>query len=114
MVSISPVPKLLPGPVSYFHRLWSMPVPDAPLKSSLQVSEKPDGGAGAATAVSVVAVTVAATVSATTGSNESALFHARRIGRALRDVMYAAWRSVACSTRRWTHSASNSATTFTF
>ncbi len=48
MVSISPVPKLLPGPVSYFHRLWSMPVPDAPLKSSLHVREKPDGAGGTA------------------------------------------------------------------
>ena len=46
MVSISPVPKLRPGPVSYFHTVVSAPVPAAPVKSSLQKSVNPDGGAG--------------------------------------------------------------------
>src|SRR3954452_8397926 len=48
MVSISPVPKLLPGPVSYFQAPASTPDPAAPLNSSLQVRVKPAGGAGAA------------------------------------------------------------------
>src|SRR3954463_3953979 len=48
MVSISPVPKLLPGPVSYFQAAVSTPDPAAPLNSSLQVRVKPAGGAGAA------------------------------------------------------------------
>src|SRR5439155_20964630 len=48
IVSISPVPKLLPGPVSYFHVPVSSPVPAAPLKSSLQVRLKPAGGGGMA------------------------------------------------------------------
>jgi hypothetical protein len=45
IVSISPVPNVLPAPVSYF-QFESMPVPEAPLKSSLQVVVKPAGGAG--------------------------------------------------------------------
>src|ERR1051325_12118964 len=45
MVSISPVPKLLPGPVSYFQVPVFTPVPDAPVKSSDQVVVKPAGGA---------------------------------------------------------------------
>src|SRR4051812_5316484 len=48
MVSISPVPKLLPGPVSYFQAAVSTPDPAAPLNSSLQVRVKPAGGAGVA------------------------------------------------------------------
>src|SRR3954462_493172 len=48
IVSISPVPKVLPGPVSYFQAPVSTPVPAAPVKSSLQVSEKPAGGAAPA------------------------------------------------------------------
>src|SRR6185437_14906506 len=48
MVSISPVPKLLPGPVSYFQVPVFTPAPEAPLNSSLQVRVKPAGGAGAA------------------------------------------------------------------
>src|SRR3984885_6174439 len=47
IVSISPVPKLEPGPVSYIH--WeSMPDPDPPPKSSLKTVDQPDGGAGTA------------------------------------------------------------------
>src|SRR5579863_4978722 len=47
MVSISPVPKLEPGPVSYIH--WeSAPEPAGPLKSSLNTVDHPDGGAGTA------------------------------------------------------------------
>src|SRR5690348_6837101 len=47
IVSISPVPKLEPGPVSYIH--WeSAPEPAAPLKSSLNMVDQPDGGPGTA------------------------------------------------------------------
>src|SRR3984885_16160940 len=47
IVSISPVPKLEPGPVSYIH--WeSMPDPDPPPKSSLKTVDQPDGGPGTA------------------------------------------------------------------
>src|ERR1700727_2933860 len=47
IVSISPVPKLEPAPVSYIH--WeSMPDPDPPLKSSLKTVDQPDGGPGTA------------------------------------------------------------------
>src|SRR3954468_11427298 len=48
IVSISPVPKLLPGPVSYFQVPVLTPVPDAPVKSSAHVWVKPAGGAGSA------------------------------------------------------------------
>src|ERR1700730_8981846 len=53
IVSISPVPKFAPGPVSYIH--WeSLPEPASPLKSSLNTVDQPDGGpctaAGAAIA----------------------------------------------------------------
>src|SRR5690242_7922924 len=78
MVSISPVPKLLPGPVSYFQRLWSMPVPEAPLKSSLQVRLKPDGVGGTAASALSVPTTVVATVTATTGISLSTFFHPPR------------------------------------
>src|SRR5216683_4971458 len=47
MVSISPVPKFEPGPVSYIH--WeSAPEPAAPLKSSLNTVDQPEGGPGTA------------------------------------------------------------------
>src|SRR5690242_16399750 len=55
IVSISPVPNVEPGPVSYFQAL-STPVPAAPLKSSLQVKVHPVGGAGAAAAGPPVAM----------------------------------------------------------
>src|SRR5205807_759849 len=59
MVSISPVPKLEPGPVSYIH--WeSAPEPAAPLKSSLNTVDQPDGGAGTAPGAASVPRTVAA------------------------------------------------------
>src|SRR5215472_1203462 len=47
MVSISPVPKLEPGPVSYC-QFPSGAVPDGPLKSSLKIVDQPGGGAGTA------------------------------------------------------------------
>jgi hypothetical protein len=47
IVSISPVPKLDPGPVSYCH-CESMPEPEDPLKSSLNWVVQPDGGPGTA------------------------------------------------------------------
>src|SRR5579859_4468073 len=63
IVSISPVPKLEPGPVSYIH-CESTPEPAAPLKSSLKTVDQPDGGpgtaAGAATAVAAMGLTWAA------------------------------------------------------
>jgi len=76
IVSISPVPKLLPGPVSYFQSAPLTPVPAAPLKSSLQVVVKPAGGpgtacgaaagvAGAAAGVAAPPVPVAAVIPAT-------------------------------------------------
>src|SRR6266851_3285425 len=47
MVSISPVPKLEPGPVSYC-QLDDGPVCAGPLKSSLNTVDQPGGGAGTA------------------------------------------------------------------
>src|SRR5581483_4895289 len=47
MVSISPVPKFDPGPVSYCH-CESTPEPEDPLKSSLNWVVQPDGGPGTA------------------------------------------------------------------
>src|ERR1019366_2285315 len=47
MVSISPVPKLEPGPVSYC-QLPDGALPAAPLKSSLKTVDQPDGGPGTA------------------------------------------------------------------
>src|SRR5450631_3384935 len=49
MVSISPVPKLEPGPVSYCHA-DDGPLPAAPLKSSLNTVDQPEGGPGTASA----------------------------------------------------------------
>src|ERR1700761_1839000 len=47
-VSISPVPKFDPGPVSYIH--WPPgPLPEAPEKLSLKTVLHPDGGAGTVT-----------------------------------------------------------------
>jgi hypothetical protein len=47
IVSISPVPKLDPGPVSYC-QADDGPLPAAPLKSSLNTVDQPDGGPGTA------------------------------------------------------------------
>jgi hypothetical protein len=47
MVSISPVPKLEPGPVSYI-QLDDGALPAGPLKSSLKTVDHPDGGPGTA------------------------------------------------------------------
>src|SRR5580698_4333756 len=45
MVSISPVPKVEPAPVSYIH--WeSAPEPEEPVKSSLKIVDQPDGAPG--------------------------------------------------------------------
>src|SRR5690348_3201221 len=46
MLSISPVPNVLPAPTSYFQSVVLTPVPEAPVKSSLHVSVNPAGGAG--------------------------------------------------------------------
>jgi hypothetical protein len=54
MVSISPVPKLEPGPVSYI-QLDDGALPAAPLKSSLKTVDHPDGGPGTAAVAAVAA-----------------------------------------------------------
>src|SRR4051794_23975187 len=75
IVSVSPVPKLLPGPGSYFQFAASTPVPAAPLKSSLQVRVKPAGGAPTAALAFGEAATVknpaTATVATTTAAAET-------------------------------------------
>ena len=54
IVSISPVPKLDPAPVSYIH--WeSMPDPAEPLKSSLKTVDQPDGAPGTASGAATAA-----------------------------------------------------------
>ena len=60
IVSISPVPKLEPGPVSYI-QLDDGPLPEDPLKSSLNWVDHPDGGAGTVSGRIVCAVCRAAT-----------------------------------------------------
>jgi len=67
MFSISPVPKLRPGPVSYFHTVVSTPVFAAPVKSSLQNSVNPVGGAGMP--VGAVALAVLGIASTSVGSD---------------------------------------------
>jgi hypothetical protein len=69
IVSISPVPKFDPGPVSYIH-CESAPLPEEPAKSSLNTVDQPEGGPGTSalagvadnvmTAVSVPAAAMAA------------------------------------------------------
>ncbi len=59
IVSISPVPKLEPGPVSYIH-CESTPLPDAPLKSSLNTVDQPEGGPGTAAGTAMARVAGAA------------------------------------------------------
>jgi hypothetical protein len=59
MVSISPVPKLDPGPVSYF-QLPDGALPAVPLKSSLKVVVQPAGGAGTALGDAVARAAAAA------------------------------------------------------
>ena len=54
MVSISPVPKLEPGPVSYI-QADDGPLPAAPLKSSLNTVDQPDGGPGTAVGAAAAA-----------------------------------------------------------
>jgi len=46
MVSISPVPKLEPGPVSYFQLAEFTIEPAEPAKPSLKTVDQPDGGPG--------------------------------------------------------------------
>jgi hypothetical protein len=75
MVSISPVPKLEPGPVSYSH--WeSTPEPEAPVKSSLKIVDQPEGApgtvCGAAAAVAAAAVAAAAAPAGSAGAAEAA------------------------------------------
>ena len=89
IVSISPVPKLEPGPVSYIH--WeSAPEPAAPSKSSLKMVDQPDGGpgtaAGAATAAEV-AGSVAAAKAATGTATVTATLRAPDGHRRVADLM---------------------------
>ena len=62
IVSISPVPKLEPGPVSYFQLAALTPEPAAPAKLSLNTVEKPVGGAGTVVAAAGCDKTTAANV----------------------------------------------------
>src|ERR1700678_4080492 len=66
IVSISPVPKLEPAPVSYIH-CGSIPDPAAPLKSSLKVVDQPEGAPGTVSGVIVRAVSLAARAGDTAG-----------------------------------------------
>src|SRR5579859_4934686 len=63
IVSISPVPKFEPGPVSYIH-CESAPEPDAPLKSSLKTVDQPDGGPGTVAGAAAAAAAAAAVAAA--------------------------------------------------
>ena len=82
MVSISPVPKLEPGPVSYC-QADDGPLPEEPLKSSLKTVDQPEGGpgtaAGAATAVSRTARAAAAGAAA--AANRAPAAEAAAAGR---------------------------------
>src|SRR5277367_3493581 len=63
IVSISPVPKEEPAPVSYIH--WeSAPVPAEPLKSSLKTVDQPLGGPGTAAEAMAAGTARAATTMA--------------------------------------------------
>ena len=53
IVSISPVPKFEPGPVSYI-QFPPGPLPDAPEKLSLKTVLHPEGGGGTVTASAVL------------------------------------------------------------
>src|SRR5271170_1394859 len=67
IVSISPVPKLEPGPVSYIH--WeSTPEPAVPLKSSLNTVDQPDGGPGTAAGAACAACAAGAATAEAAGS----------------------------------------------
>src|SRR6185312_3494307 len=58
IVSISPVPKVEPAPVSYIQLDVLTPVPEVPAKSSLNTVVQPEGGAGTAAEAAVVLSTV--------------------------------------------------------
>src|ERR1700730_2922868 len=71
MVSISPVPKLERGPVSYIH--WeSAREPAAPLKSSLNTVDQPDGGPGTAAGAASAALEAGAAATAPRGGGRAA------------------------------------------
>src|SRR6202035_5632777 len=81
IVSISPVPKFAPGPVSYIH--WeSMPEPAAPLKSSLNTVDQPDGGAGPAAGAAIAAPAAGARADAGTRADTGAAVAASAAGGA--------------------------------
>src|SRR5690242_21227922 len=63
MVSISPVPKLEPGPVSYFQLAELTCDPAAPAKLSLNTVVQPDGGGGTVVAEAGCEITTAITTS---------------------------------------------------
>src|SRR5690348_5965829 len=84
IVSISPVPKLEPGPVSYIH--WEpAPEPAAPLKSSLKMVDQPDGGPG--TAAGAAATEVAGSVAAAMATTGTAMIRAPVRHRRMTDPM---------------------------
>src|SRR5277367_3820496 len=71
IVSISPVPKLEPAPVSYIH--WeSAPDPAVPLKSSLKTVDQPDGGPGTVAGSATAAAEAAAEMVAGAAAAEAA------------------------------------------
>ena len=87
IVSISPVPKFDPGPVSYC-QADDGPLPADPLKSSLNTVDQPDGGPGTALVAAAAGPAAGTTVSsASTGTVAATNAMIRRrpgIGRPLR------------------------------
>src|SRR5450631_3228797 len=88
IVSISPVPKLEPGPVSYF-QADDGPLPAAPLKSSPKTVDQPDGAGG-------TALGAAALVWATAAAWRAGAWRAATLPAALAEVR-AAWAAGAAA-----------------
>src|SRR5271155_1728810 len=78
MVSISPVPKLDPGPVSYFQFAQFTGEPAAPAKLSLNTVVQPAGAPGTVVAEAGWVRTAAASVSADNGVMTAAALVIRR------------------------------------
>src|SRR3569833_1226280 len=92
IVSISPVPKLLPGPVSYFQVPVSRPDPLAPEKSSLQVVENPAGGAGTSAGLAVPADAPVAVVTGALAPAARARAPVPTLRRRAQEAWRARWR----------------------
>src|SRR5580658_4889154 len=78
MVSISPVPKLDPGPVSYFQFAEFTREPAAPAKLSLNTVVQPAGGPGTVVAEAGWVRTAATSASADNGVMTAAALDIRR------------------------------------